>query len=286
MRRPDFAPMAHPHIDPPFGTFALPGPLERLRRASETMESERATRNVRRFLALLRKSPVDAVLFGDQKMRLHLHDNRTEKRIVCGEQFYDPEERAEIARIATSDTTPFVMVDAGANVGAYTFIARSILAKAKREATIIAFEPDPENAARLRANIAANDATDVRHIPVALSNEEGTVRFRSVQPRDRGRAQVADDGDLEVPSRPLATVLAEQDVTHVDVLKMDIEGYEAVVLGVFFQQAPATLHPRLVILETYHDGDDALPTLLAEHGYAAVAQSRANTVYERRDVAP
>ncbi|WP_167767117.1 FkbM family methyltransferase [Jannaschia formosa] len=273
--------MTQQQIDPPFGAFALPAPLERLRAETERMRSARATRLVRRFIRTVWRKPADVTIFGTQRVRLHLYDNRTEKRLFCGSQFFDPAERAAIAASVAQSADPFVFVDVGANVGAYTLMVRALLQEAGRPGRLIAVEPDPVNASRLEANIAANAATDVELFRVGLSDRSGTLRFRSEGLENRGRARVADDGEIELPVRPLLDLLEEAGLDRVDALKMDVEGHEEPILRAFLRDAPEAMLPRLIVLETWHDRSGQLDKLLLAHGYAVVARPSENTIFAR-----
>ena len=54
---------------------------------------------------------------------------------------------------------------------------------------------------------------------------------------------------IRVPSLRLQRILEEAGVSHVDALKIDVEGFEDRVLTGFFTQAPQALWPRAVVIE-------------------------------------
>lgn len=273
-------------ISAPFGAFALSAfperlrrlpmslPLNGLRRAAETV--------VRRVLMAGGREIADIEVFPGQFARLHLRDNRCEKRVFAGSRTWDDAERAEIRRriAAHAGDTPFVFVDAGANAGLYTL---SVLADAQtlgKPVTVIAVEPDPENRRRLEFNLTASTAKDVTVAPVALGAEAGEAHL-SVSGRNRGEVHVEQDGDgVTVPLRPLHQVLAENEIDRVDVMKIDIEGYEAPVLHAFFADAPRNLWPGMILIETRHDAaiEDSAAGLCLKHGYGVAQQMRQNAV--------
>ncbi len=271
-------------LDPPFGTYALPRPLEGLRRLGECAPHRWIVSLLRRACLLGRADPVDVEIFGGLKARLHPRDNRGEKRVFCGSQYFDRPERERLARAleACSDK-PFYFVDAGANVGLYSL---DLLARSRasgRAARILAIEPDPTNAQRLGANLAASGATEVAHAPVALGAEEGEVRFLSADLANRGEARIAGEGeasDLVLPLKPLKTVIEEAGFPRVDALKMDIEGHEIPVLTAFFDTAPRDLWPRLCLLEFGKgEGTPALAALMEAKGYRLESRERLNAIY-------
>jgi FkbM family methyltransferase len=131
---------------------------------------------------------------------------------------------------------PGVAVDAGANIGLWTVpLAREAAAVGGR---VIAVEPVPANAGRLRENLRLN-GIDVRAdvYELALSDAPGrvtmTLREDFAAGAATGNAAVAsDDGDtrwerLEVPARPLDDLLDELGRPAVSVVKSDLEGHEA-----------------------------------------------------------
>jgi FkbM family methyltransferase len=67
-----------------------------------------------------------------------------------------------------------VAVDVGANIGYLTVLAALIVGPTGH---VVAFEPDPENIARLRVNLALNDCTNVTVISKAVTNKVGEVEF-------------------------------------------------------------------------------------------------------------
>ena len=57
---------------------------------------------------------------------------------------------------------------------------------------------------------------------------------------------------VDVPVRPLLDILTEQGVDQIDLLKIDVEGFEAEALSPFFDTAPESLWPRDVLIEIVH----------------------------------
>ena len=54
---------------------------------------------------------------------------------------------------------------------------------------------------------------------------------------------------IKVPSLRLQRILDDAGVSHVDALKIDVEGFEDRVLTGFFKEAPPSLWPRAVVIE-------------------------------------
>jgi hypothetical protein len=88
---------------------------------------------------------------------------------------------------------------------------------------------------------------------------------------------------IKVPSLRLQRILEDSGVSHVDALKIDVEGYEDRVLTGFFQQAPSSLWPRAVVIEHLSRNewlDDCIADMHAR-GYTEIAKTRSNTLLLR-----
>lgn len=283
------------NLDPvkaPYGAYALPPFQEWLRRAAMKLPSDRLRRTaesvVRRMLMSGGRDIADVEVFPGQHARVHMRDNRCEKRAFVGSRTWDSGERAAI-RAALANTPAgrdIVFVDAGANAGLYTL---SVLADAEtldRQVKVVAIEPDTENRRRLEFNLAASGAEKVTVAPFALGAEEGLVNMLQDE-KNRGEVRIdADSTTGSIPMKPLSMVLENAGVDAVDIMKMDIEGFEEPVLTAFFDMWPRQKWPRTILLETLHAGaaiTDGAPGLCLERGYEVASQMRQNAVLVLRD---
>jgi FkbM family methyltransferase len=108
-----------------------------------------------------------------------------------------------------------LFIDVGANVGMYSLWA------AELGAEVIAIEPGPRTAERLRANVALNDYA-IEVIEAAATDTPGTVSFDP-----DGDAVAHLFGRLEVEATTLDIVAGDRVVAGV---KIDVEGAERLVL--------------------------------------------------------
>jgi FkbM family methyltransferase len=143
---------------------------------------------------------------------------------------------------------PETILDLGANCGCAT------LAFAARypNARIASVEPHPGNLAALRENLRLNHV-QAEVIQAAATLTDGPVSLlvrasmmHGLLPRD-GR-----DGEphvLTVPGISIPTLLGQLGWGRIDVLKVDIEGYERVL----FASRPAWLNRVTRIIGEYHD---------------------------------
>jgi FkbM family methyltransferase len=273
-------------LNAPYGAFALSPFKEKLRRAAMNLPTDGLRRGaesvVRRMLMSDGREIADIEVFAGQFARLHLTDNRCEKRAFVGSKTWDSVERAAIRDLIghTPANHEFVFVDAGANAGLYSLSALADAATQNRSIRIIAIEPDIENRRRLEFNIFASNASNVTILPYALGAREGeAVLLQSDVNRGEVRVSEVDEGEM-VRLRPLASALQDGDVDYVDMMKMDIEGFEEPVLQSFFEQNPRQIWPRVILLETRHEAaiTEGAAGLCLRNGYELTQQTRQNAV--------
>lgn len=136
---------------------------------------------------------------------------------------------------ARSDEERVTVVDIGANIGYYALQPCAILGE---QARVLAIEPDPENVAVLRENVELNDYTDrvtVLEGAVGEAYAEATLRvmeesnLSTLHPDHSSGTQAA---EVTVPVRPLDAWCEQAGIPldEVDVLRMDVEGYEVSIL--------------------------------------------------------
>lgn len=234
---------------------------------------------LRRPLKYGTHDPLDVRLW-DLRLRLARRDSLSESRMLFTPQLFDRRERAAvIERLRHGDT----FVDAGANVGGYSFWVYHHL---RQHARIIAVEPDPDLAARIRFNIDSNDAHSIELHQVALSDQPGEALLH-ISPLNRGENTLLDDARangpaVRVPVVTLLGLLNSCAVDNVTVLKIDIEGMEHRVLSHFFAHAPPRLHPASLLLEMKDRPEyRALLDLLTGLGYRTALQTGRNIVMDR-----
>jgi FkbM family methyltransferase len=132
-----------------------------------------------------------------------------------------------------------VVVDLGANMGYFTMLAARL---AGSEGRVYAFEPEPTNFTYLTRNIELNGYRHVTAYRKAVSDRFGSTKlfictydsghhtinqFEGIAAYARGRPVTSEW--VEIETVPLDEFLGEA-ATRVGVLKMDIEGAEALAL--------------------------------------------------------
>jgi FkbM family methyltransferase len=139
-------------------------------------------------------------------------------RLLCGTY-----EQAQTRLFQQHVTADSVVFDLGAHVGYYSLLG----AKLASAGQVVAFEPEPRNAAFLRALVAANTCNNVGIHELAVAAESGSKYF--AYGTGSGTGHLADRGAFRVPTISLDEFVELHDVvpTHI---KMDVEGAEYEVL--------------------------------------------------------
>ena len=230
-----------------------------------------------RLVNLLRAGPVD-VQYQGASFRFYHQASATER----GALFNPDYNLEELDFLRAHTPVGGVFVDVGANVGTYAMVlARHVGPSGK----VIAIEPHPVTHARLAFNRAASGFTQVILVAAAAGPSDGELMIETdgdnlgashIVSGERGNA-------IKVPSLRLQRILGDAGVSHVDALKIDVEGYEDRVLTGFFREAPPALWPRAVVIEHLSRNewlDDCIADMLAR-GYAEAGKTRSNTLLVR-----
>lgn len=183
---------------------------------------------------------LDCTLYG-QPVRAHFGDNRCEWKavlIASSIRTSGPISRARSTSPARSCWT-------SAQMSAFTALSAPAPHARTRGSSLS--EPHPETYRRLALDLPLNAFKGFAAVNVALGAVEGTLNLSQ---DDLSLSSLANAGNgPAVRVRPLLACLAELGIGHVDVMKIDVEGYEPQVLQPFLSAAPDALVPSLVIIE-------------------------------------
>jgi FkbM family methyltransferase len=166
-----------------------------------------------------------------------------------------------------------VVIDGGAHLGAFTRIALQ-----RGAAQVIAFEPQPAILACLRKTFASEIASgQVVLVPKAVWEQTGTLEFHETGLNFRavGAGATRPVGSGVVVRAPATTIdetVAALGLSHVDFIKLDIEGSERHALR-GARETLSRFKPNLAVC-VYHRPDDAeaIPAAVREarNDYAVV----------------
>jgi FkbM family methyltransferase len=165
-----------------------------------------------------------------------------------------------------------VVFDVGAGVGAEAFLFSRLVGQSGR---VVSIEAHPRTYGRVVELCKANKLTNVTPLQVAVAESDGTAVISDLGNHVRNTTLDAEGDGIEVPARRLETIAKSLEITHIDLLKMNIEGAE---LSALRGLGPLLAKTRNVCIAC-HDfladegGGDALRTkaavreLLLEHGF-------------------
>jgi FkbM family methyltransferase len=132
-------------------------------------------------------------------------------------------------RLASSGQLDGVIIDAGANVGVFAVTVAARMPRVR----VLAFEPEPSNAALLRRNVEANGLGGRVIVFEEMIGEQSGEATLYVNARSGGEnSAIASPGAtiLRATARSLADVLSRSGVDRCSLLKMDVEGAEYGIL--------------------------------------------------------
>ena len=117
--------------------------------------------------------------------------------------------------------------DFGANIGHHT------LFMSQRADEVISFEPFPVLQEKLRQKVALNQRTNIRLIPFALGDEDTVLRYFPGGGGNSGAGTFIPesfetyDQPIEIPIRRGDSLFSELGLPRIDIVKIDVEGFES-----------------------------------------------------------
>jgi FkbM family methyltransferase len=185
-------------------------------------------------------------------------------REVCFAGCYEPQETALVRAILRSG---MCFVDVGANWGYFSLMAAYLVEGAGR---VISLEPDPRLFSKLQENLAANHLEHVTALPLAAADRRGSLTMMGYDENggNFGMSRVvarppAFETFFRVSANSLDSILSEQEIGSVDLMKMDIEGAEAMALAGLWRSLSAG-RIKFLLLELH-------PTALLDRGSSTQA---------------
>jgi len=189
---------------------------------------------------------------------------------ISGEN-YEPELKAFLHKLAPGS----VVVDLGANIGAYTLrAARAIGA----ESLVFAVEPIPSIFQNLLENISINRFSNVVALNSAAGEASGVARLNLGASGYNASSIVRPESgeSIEVDVISMDDILEKYDVKRLDLVKMDIEGAEA--MAIRGMRSSLRRFRPLILFENNDEAREELRILGYEFGtYEADGRWRPNT---------
>lgn len=150
---------------------------------------------------------------------------------VTSDEGYEPETKALLSSFLRPG---MVFVDLGANEGFFSVVASRLVGTTGK---VLAIEPQTRLGPVIRRNLELNNATNVTLAQVAVSAEAGVAEFNLAPDTNSGSSGLTRATRYANPTQAVRTLtldacLQEHNLSKVDVMKIDIEGYEyEAVLG-------------------------------------------------------
>lgn len=126
-------------------------------------------------------------------------------------------------------------LDIGSNIGYYALLESK---KIGQSGNVWAIEPSPENFSTLIENIKLQDNKNVKAFNFAIGDQNGEIEFIISKKSNWSKIKEENDpielGDkiIKVPLKTLDSFSEENNFEKIDLLRMDVEGYEnKIILG-------------------------------------------------------
>lgn len=124
------------------------------------------------------------------------------------------------------------ILDIGANIGQTSL---NMFRKQKNkglEPVIYAFEPYPRTFEKLQTNISLNKNTGIRPYNMGIGKQKGFLYMMQHSPSNSGGFRMTSDkqNNVEVPVISLDEFVSENEISAIDFIKIDVEGFELEVL--------------------------------------------------------
>lgn len=277
-----------PDTESPFGHYRPDESTQSLISLSQKAKNNLLGRQLAKFIRNRVKKgtqpPLDLEI-ESLKLRCYLWDNYTERKLIFMPWRFDIRERQQIFSLLPRDG---VFVDIGANVGVYSLLAATQM---NNQGRVLALEPYPPIYDRLNFNIQAtqqdrSEWPTIKSLPVGVADKPTTFELH-LNPDNFGKNSIIADAEtasagqvVNVQCQPLISILEQQSIEHIDVLKIDIEGAEDLAMCPFLKEALDALLPNYILMENSENRWQMdLQGALKTRGYTAILNTRLNTLY-------
>jgi len=168
------------------------------------------------------KGVVCEIKYNQVQLILHIEDWIQQNIYFLGE--YETQELKTLQQFLKEDG---IFIDLGANFGLYTLNASKLVGK---KGTIICFEPFSQNYKYLSNNIVINNLQNVQAENLAVGEKNGTINlYYDKQEKNLGMVStkhIENSLKEEVQVVSIDSYLQNKPLSHIDLIKIDIEGFE------------------------------------------------------------
>jgi len=160
-----------------------------------------------------------------QQVTVFLNDHVGDK--IAAQGLYEKENLELLLKLLSNIHNP-VVLDIGANIGNHTLV----FATAAKQ--VHSFEPIPMIHSLLQQNIEQNNLANVTVHNLALSDTDGEATIHMVSSGNYGASsfdkRTENSEAITVSQRRGDTLLSEQQIQKIDLIKIDVEAHEVYVL--------------------------------------------------------
>lgn len=124
----------------------------------------------------------------------------------------------------------FIIIDVGANIGQ---TAMNMAKIAGEDSIILGFEPDFINYSNAIENLQQNKFKNIRYFNIGLGSQTEELPLKINSPLNRGGNRIDRNNDKNsklIKIERLDDVLKNEQIKHIDLIKIDVEGFELEVL--------------------------------------------------------
>ncbi len=181
--------------------------------------------------------------------------------VISGALMFGVYENVEINAWRNKIKDSSVVIDIGGNIGIYTIIASKIAKNGK----VICFEPEKDNITLLKKTINENKLSNVTLIEKCVGDFSGNG-FLNISKYNKGKHTLLEtDESINKQEVSITTIDKEVErlnLNNVDIIKIDVEGWEGKVLG-GMKNTIKKFHPKLLF--------EFAPQRIKESGYDPVS---------------
>lgn len=152
-----------------------------------------------------------------------------------------------------------IVIDVGAHVGFFSKLIRDIYP----DSSIYAIEPVPIIFNCLTKNFSADKNTRLYNIAISEKTKKVTMKFNAERTET---SKISKSGNIPIDAKSLDDFIKEQKIKHIDLLKIDTEGFEELVLSGAYKALSITKY--LFIEVTIKDNPHYTLSSLMSHLYS------------------
>ena len=243
--------------------------------------SRRLRQRLRKKFARPITGPFD-VTFEKMKFRLYPAENYCDRILFGRHQLPEKEEHESLTPFITPGMT---FVDVGANVGSYSVFVGE---KCGGDVRLLAFEPHPRTYRKLLYNLQANGLVTQDVINCGVGSRSETLKLWSDGGSNIGHTSMLPEGtskakvSVDVPVTTLLETCSERNIRAIDLLKIDIEGFEDRAISPFLDKAEKHMLPKAILIEIAHQHlwETDLLKQFDELGYKIVSRTKENLLFQ------